>query len=169
MWQKKNSLKDFRVFFTSNYIRKANIVNYRSNCSHFFKILIFLLELLSYLIYSIITMVIWPGLWIFKKNGTNHRWSFFRQIAPQNCSNFQCELHIGWNTADGNHFFKPLSDFPFRTAVVSMLWRVIWPGFLILDKNDTIRQLSISFCQIDVEISKATLECCNVIELRQIV
>ena len=76
---------------------------------------------------------------------------------------------IGWNTADGNHFFKPLSDFPFRTAVVSMLWRVIWPGFLILDKNDTIRQLSISFCQIDVEISKATLKCCNVIELRQIV
>ena len=61
---------------------------------------------------------------------------------------------------NGNHFFwNPwMSDLPFRPVVVFMLGRVIWPGFSILEKNDTNWQLTIFFLSNWCENLKSNIE-----------
>ena len=60
-------------------------------------------------------------------------WKIFRHFLRQTASEKQTLWNIKWITEDWNHFLKSLSDFPFRTTILSMLVLGIWPGFWILE------------------------------------
>ena len=64
-----------------------------------------------------------------KKQNGRFSGIFLRQTASEK----QTLWNIKWITEDWNHFLKSLSDFPFRTTILSMLVLGIWPGFWILE------------------------------------